>query len=406
MPDSTSYYVIPLTVQKYGDVFLVGNADIEEFYQFPEQGLSILNMLKSGATVDDIKIRLEAESSETIDVDDLVEQLLSMEFIYPFDQSYLFRERAAAMKRTGRSLAIDSRVAKAIFSLPVLACYLVIVGYALTLAVSRPELQINWLAFYTETNRTALFILILFLSIVGMAAHELGHMLAAARYGIRTKYGVSNRLWTIVAQTDLSGIMALPKSQQYLPLFAGILVDVLNISLLTLLVEMLVSYDGNAFVIQVAQAMVLQLIISIIWQFNIFVKTDIYYVLCTYFSHPDLDKDARNYLRGLVHRFSFGQFGTAAGEAPYRNLSVLRVFSAIWILGRAFSLSILFFVALPTIAEYFLSAYRSLRAPSTSLWVAYDTGLFAVLSLSMTSIGIYMWFKQRKVKVAGNWRDQ
>jgi hypothetical protein len=44
------YFVIPLSVQKDGDDYLVGNAEMGDFYQFPEQGVKILNMLKSGFT--------------------------------------------------------------------------------------------------------------------------------------------------------------------------------------------------------------------------------------------------------------------------------------------------------------------------------------------------------------------
>jgi len=397
MSDSASYYVIPLTVQKEGDVYLVGNADIGEFYQFPEEGLGILNMLKAGSSAATIKSRLAAESSETLDVDDLIEQLLDMGYIYPQEQKHQFLERAAAEKRTGRRFSIDARVARAIFSPVGLLIYALIVGYALLRAIDQPALRVDWLAFYTETNRTALFLLILVTSIVAAVLHELGHMLAAARWGISSKYGVSNRLWAVVAETDLTGIMSLPKAQRYLPLFAGILVDTLNIAVLTLLIGSMIRHDSNAFAIKVAQALVLQLVISITWQFNIFVRTDIYYVLCTYFSYPDLDKDARHYLQNLIHQLSFGRLGAAAAPMVYKNLGVLRAFAVIWVLGRVFSLFILFFVALPTLAEYFISAYHSLYGPPGSVWIAYDTGLFAVLSLSTMGIGIYMWLRQKQV---------
>ena len=33
------YFVIPLSVQKDGDDYLVGNAEMGDFYQFPEQGV-------------------------------------------------------------------------------------------------------------------------------------------------------------------------------------------------------------------------------------------------------------------------------------------------------------------------------------------------------------------------------
>jgi putative peptide zinc metalloprotease protein len=40
--EAEQYFVIPLSVQKDGDDYLVGNAEMGDFYQFPAQGLKIL----------------------------------------------------------------------------------------------------------------------------------------------------------------------------------------------------------------------------------------------------------------------------------------------------------------------------------------------------------------------------
>ena len=61
------------------------------------------------------------------------------------------------------------------------------------------------------------------LSLLQVVLHETAHMLAAARHGIKPKYGIGNRLWTIVAEPDLTGILTLPKSQRYFPMLAGLL---------------------------------------------------------------------------------------------------------------------------------------------------------------------------------------
>jgi putative peptide zinc metalloprotease protein len=140
---------------------------------------------------------------------------------------------------------------------------------------------------------------------------------------------------------------------------------------------------------------VLQTVASMVWQFNIFVKTDIYFVICTYFGQPDLDKEAKQYLRNWLYRLSFGQFGVRASNQQTKHIGMLRLFSAIWLLGRAFSFGMLFGVYLPTLIHYITSAVHSVNGPTHSLWVAYDTILFALISLSITGIGMYMWLRQR-----------
>jgi putative peptide zinc metalloprotease protein len=395
------YFVIPLSVQNEGDEYLVGNADFGDFYRFPAEGLLILRMLESGCAVADLKEAIAGQSSEPVDVDDFIDQLKSIEFIYPVDQSDRYAKRIDLVNRDKKVVVISRRLAATIFSLPTLIAYIGIVGYAGVSAYIDPSLRMNLSAFYINNNRTALFLLTIALYLVHVVFHELGHMTAAAKRGVRSKYGIGNRLWTIVAESDVTGLMTLPKAQRYLPLFAGILVDILDISLLTLLIKLLESDHVHAFAIQLIQALILQIAISITWQFNVFVKTDIYYVLCNYFSHPDLDKDARIYLGHLLYVVSFGRFGKAGYGQVYQSIGVLRIFSVIWIAGRIFSVILLLGVFLPTIVRYILSAVRLFNQPGSSVWAAIDISAFASLSLATTGIGLYMWFSEKRRKPAG-----
>jgi len=397
--DALRYFVIPLSIQKEEDFYLVGNADIGDFYQIPESGVTILNMLRSGNTVAAVKSALAATSPDLLDVDGFLSQMSDIGLIYLEQEKARFdQDLRAKSQKARRVFSVDARFANAIFSLPVLVCYLAIVGYALLSMIYNPSLRINWSAFYTETNRTPLLLLILLLYFINVVMHELGHMLAAARHGIKSQYGISNRLWYVVAESDLTGTMSLPKAQRYLPLFAGILVDLLNISLLTILLSSLLQSGADPFVIKITQVLVLQIFLSIGWQFNIFMKTDIYYVLCIYLSYPDLDQDARVYLNDLAARLSFGRFGSRSTSIKYKNVGVLRLFCVIWLFGRIFSLLVLFGVFLPTIWKYILSAIESFKGPPASLWHAYDTMIFAIITLTFTGTGMYMWLKDRRAQ--------
>jgi putative peptide zinc metalloprotease protein len=392
-----TYFVIPLSVQKEGEDYLVGNPDIGDFYKFPQEGLLILNRLKSGDTASMIKSGLAAEVRDQVNVDEFLDQLTSIGFIYPEDQ------RSAAQEwlrtRTGdtrRTFDVDPRLAKAIFSTPVLLCCLGVILYAVISAAIDPNLRVNFNAFYIETNRTLLLLLVLSLSCVQIVLHESGHMLAAARHGVKSRYGIGTRLWTIVAESDLTGILALPKVQRYFPMLAGLLVDIVCGSIATILIKIMLQRGASPFAIQVAQALVLETVISIIWQFNIFIKTDIYYVICNYLSHPDLDRDARIYLFDVLHRITFGRFGRKA-TMNIDNVLVLRLFSAIWLLGRIMSLFVLFFVFIPTMGKYIMSAAELFSGPPASVWQACDTILYVSITMTMMSIGMYMWLKQKHI---------
>jgi putative peptide zinc metalloprotease protein len=391
--DAEQYYVIPLSVQKDGNDYLVGNAEIGDFYQFPEQGVRILDMLRSGLAASAIQARLREEYQETVDVDGFVEQLASIGFVHPEDRKLSVQARLEATAHdTRRTFNVDPRIARAIFSPPVLLCYLAVVIYAAVSAINEPALRINFGAFYIETWRTPFLVLVLTLALVHVACHEMGHMLAAARHGIKSKYGIGNRLWIIVAESDLTGILTLPRSQRYFPMLAGSMVDVLWASLLTILIQILLWSSASPFAIQLVHALILDITISIRWQFNIFVKTDLYFVICNYFRHPDLDRDARAYLRDLAHRMTFGRYGTVAPRS-FQTLNAVRVFSMIWLLGRAFSFLVLFGVFLPTTAKYVISAVQLASGPPTSIWILLDTFSYVAIMLTMIGAGMFVWIK-------------
>jgi hypothetical protein len=390
------YFVIPLSVQKEGDYYMVGNKQIGDFYQFPEQGVRILGMLEAGDSPATISSRLEVEYAEKVDVNEFIDQLSSIGFIHPEQhrQNVMELLQSANYDRR-RTFNVDPQVARVLFSVPAQVCYLTVVLYSVFLMIRQPELRINFDAFYTETNRTALLLVLMILAVLQVALHESGHMMAAARHGIKSKYGMSNRLWSVVAESDLTGILALPKSQRYLPMMAGLLVDILCVSLLTIVLRVLLRDGAGAFTIQVVQALILEIVVSMTWQFNIFVKTDIYFVICNYFGHPDLDRDARIYLRDLLFRFSLGLFGGKSATTNFRNLYVLRVFSGIWLFGRMLSVFVLFGVFLPTMAQYIQSAIEMLKGPPASVWIACDTIVYVLMTLSMVGLGMYMWIKER-----------
>lgn len=397
--DEQCYFVIPLSVQPEGDGYYIGNAELGEFYEFPEEGLRIIERLREGHSVGAIKAAMATDSEETLDVDDFIEQLREIGFIHAPQDSDRFREQVAQTAAGDRRLSFKANVAvaRALFSPVTLALYLGVLVYAAVSAWRDPRLLPNLQAFYLEQHLTLTLVSLLALYFVTTMLHELGHMLAAARYGIQSRLGIGNRLWDLVAEADLTGILSLPRSQRYLPLLAGMLVDVLNIALLTLAVGWLIDHGGNTFIVQLLQALVLQLLITISWQFNIFLRTDFYYVVCNYFGHPDLDQQARLYLRDRLHRFSGGRFGAAAPDDALvpRNLGVLRAFSLLWVAGRISALLLLAFVLIPTLSRYVRNAYDSFVGPDASRAAAMDATAFAAISIGLFAAGTYLWLRRR-----------
>ena len=127
-----TYFVIPLSVQKEGDNYYVGNAELDEFYQFPEEGLKIIRMLQDGASVASIETAISQESDESLDVREFIDTLLEIGFIHREAEQHRFQESVAAVRNADKRLLFRANpaIARMVFSWPALALYLGVVAYA------------------------------------------------------------------------------------------------------------------------------------------------------------------------------------------------------------------------------------------------------------------------------------
>jgi putative peptide zinc metalloprotease protein len=390
-----TYFVIPLSVQKEGDSYYVGNAELDEFYQFPEEGLKIIQMLQNGASIGAIEAALAEQSDESFDVREFVDTLLEIGFIHPQAERHKFQESVAAIRSADKRLLFraNPRIARMVFSWPSLALYLGVLGYALYSAVQDPQLRLNFEAFYLERNLTLTLVVLLFMYAFTASLHELGHMLAAARQGVDSRLGFSNRMWDIVAEADMTGLLALPRQKRYLPMAAGMLVDILSIATITLILKWLFANDQNGFAVQLLQALALQITISITWQFNIFLRTDVYYLVCNYFGYADLNAQAYHFYQNQLHAFSFGLLGKRTEPLKPQQIIIARTFFAIWLLGRIASIAFLVLILIPTLYRYFQRAVDAYHNPYMPAGVAIDIAVFATISTIILLIGLFMWIK-------------
>ena len=390
------YEVIALSIQADGEQWMVGSTERGEFYQLPSEGVYVLHLLQRGQPVAAIAKSCQQKFLERIDVDAFIEQLLEIGFIHPAgEQPAPAAEPTPAQDAKRLRFSMSQRTALRFFSPPAIALYLAIVGGATLMMISDPSLRPNLVALYFEDRLSLTLVLLLVLYSCTALLHEFGHLIAAARRGVASKLGLGNRLWMIVAEADLTNIFSLPKTQRYLPLLAGMAVDVISISVITLTIAVLQYLAVDAYVIHLLQALILQVLISISWQFNFFLKTDVYYVLCNYFGYPDLDRDARHYLRSLLHRCSGGLIGATPEPYQYYRLDVVKYFSLVWIVGRVLAIAFLAAVLIPTIARYAAAFYGAITDSSTPTHNAWDLGLFVLISSALLGTGMYLWLFKR-----------
>lgn len=138
------------------------------------------------------------------------------------------------------------------------------------------------------------------------------------------------------------------------------------------------------------RALVLQILLTMAWQFNFYLRTDVYYLLCTYARQPRLDLDAQEYRSSLAHRLSGGLLGRASPRRQDFG-PMVRFFALLWAVGRLIAIAALCFILLPTIGHYVVLAARTLSDDAASTYRKLDAIVFASCAVSLMGVGMAMW---------------
>ncbi|WP_329172568.1 hypothetical protein [Streptomyces sp. NBC_01477] len=294
--ESSHVILHPLSFITEGDEVIVGRADTETYAVFPADAADIVRRLLDGAPLDEAAAWYAEEYGETPDMGDLVETLRGLGFVRETGET--------APVAPPRNVTRFGRLARRLFS-PVAGVLFVLVmavcGYAM---VQHPWLRPGPSRITAGDSLLGLLLIVLVSQLAGIALHETFHVLAARRLGVPASVTIGRRLYFLVFQTTLTGLMGVPRSKRILPFCAGLLADALFGSAL-LGVAWACHGHGSAAAAagHAAMAALYLTVLRMAWQFLVFMETDLYYVLAQLLRCPDLHALSRAYLRNRYWQF-------------------------------------------------------------------------------------------------------
>jgi hypothetical protein len=237
--------------------------------------------------------------------------------------------------------------------------------------------------------------------------HETAHALAGRKLGLRSRLSIGRRLYFLVFQTTMDGLVGVPRSKRYLPILAGILSDIAAIATLSLLAyagrDSAGQFDGLAqFVLAAAYLTWLRLL----WQLWIFIQTDLYYLVVTIFGCVDLQTTARQRLHN--------RFRQLAGRPPAhdeagwhpRDRSVSAWYAWLMLAGYVACIVSLFTTVLPVLARLAGNVFRAFteQAHRSSASVADSVILLAMLLGELSTVA-YLYLRERRAASAAGRRS-
>lgn len=373
---------------------VVGRVEINTFLALPNEALEIIDGLNEGLTVGEVQEHFLKKYGEVPDVGDLLSLLEENGF---FENPSA--EEGSVRPAPGRNFhftGISEETAQRIFSLPVLAVASAAIVLAVFASVFEPSLRPTWRHLLFSENITAMTLLLMLSGLIVTAIHEMAHLVAARSKGIFCRLGISNRMWILVAETDMTGIWSLPRRERYLPILAGILNDAMFASLVTLVLfaEVHGVWDFSPVMFLFLQALRMIYLMNIAWQFLFFVRTDLYYLYSTSFDCKNLMEDTVAYLKNSLSRALRRPLQVDQTGIPPKEMKAIRAYSMFWVVGRGAAFALLFTFTLPLMWGY-ISKIGSLlfHERTGNFYVLFDAVLFSALSLTITIMGLWMWIR-------------
>ncbi|MEO6502278.1 MAG: hypothetical protein ABIQ09_10260 [Jatrophihabitantaceae bacterium] len=371
-----------------GDEVTVGRLDQGSFVVLPRDGAELIHQLEAGLSCADAASWYARTYGEELDIADFVGQLRQLGFLL---ESGEHRSAAAPVRW--------QRLGRAVFSPAGAACYATLVIAAALVMLRTPSLapQPRNLFF---TSYLSLLMVALFLGQLPLVLiHEAGHALAGRRLGLPSTLSVGHRFIYLVVQTNLDGLVSVPRRSRVLPIVAGMLVDVAAVAALTLAAAALPARSGAwAGVGDYLLALAFLSCLRVLWQFWFFLRTDIYYLVVTVLGCHDLQQAARQHLRNTLDQ-AMGRVRTHDPALWHpRDRAAARWYAWLLAAGYALCLATVPIAVLPMLSRT-ITILADSASPGRHSWLAAaDSVLFLVLTLAQLGAAGWLAWRERSAR--------
>lgn len=373
------------------DEVVVGRPDLGEFVELPRLGATAIQLLGDGLSVRAVEERVAREHDVELDVAELAQALVDLSFAAAVDGVAL---PDPADERPGSHLPrLRAEHVRWLFGAAATAVWSVVALAAVVTLWRRPDLVPAAADFYwTPYVGLAVLVGTLMFS-VNLSVHELMHLAAARSYGAPARIGFSTRLHSLVVQTDVTAIWAVPRRDRYRVYLAGLRWDSFVVGLCVLLG----AYTDLAD--RLLGALAITVVLSMVAQAQVYVRTDLYYVLMEWLRARNLYQDGLAYVRYLWRR---RRGPDPLADLPARERRGVRIYAVAMALGCAVALTSFAVFGLPIIVQGFAGAFgglttgHGLRALDSALVILVEGSLQVLFVVTFVRTHRHWW---RRVRV-------
>lgn len=341
-----------------GDDVVVGRMETGSYAVFPADGAELLKRLADGLPLEEAAEWYESTFSEPVDVEDFVSTLYELGFV---------QERPAVaagdpVPPTVQAPPRYQRLGRAAFSPVAWAAYAAVVLGWLLVTARHGDLAPSASHFFFVKSLLVVQLVITFGQIPLILAHEGFHVLAGRRLGLPTRLRMSNRLTYIVAETQINGLMSVPRRKRYLPFLSGMVCDCVVLAGFGLLAQAFRSADGSlSLTSKVCLSLAFTVALRIVWQFQLYLRTDLFYVVATAMKTYDLHDASKALMKNRIWRLlRLDNRVVDENQWTERDRRVGKFYGPFLVIGVCTFVAVTVFASIPVAARYFTIAVEAI----------------------------------------------
>ncbi|MGH2516903.1 MAG: hypothetical protein ACRDHP_14720, partial [Ktedonobacterales bacterium] len=293
--------------------WIVGHEPSDTAVALPHPGIVAIQSLQTGATITQAHQTVFQRCGDDIDVADLVVSLTELGLVEALGEQHMPAVEAIGQRWLAR---ISPASVAWLYSAPLLLLYagIVIAGPVLLLlnAAIRPQAHdLFWSASYAVDTLT-----LVLLTPAIILKHELGHLLAGRGKGLSGELTFGYRLIYVVAVSRIAGVWKLRRRDRLLIYGAGMLNDLVFAG--AGVIVLFAAQTGLIMLSTPLKGLIALLVLSeylgVAWEFQVFLKTDVYHILADLTGRHDLPEQARALLTAYYRRLLSRVRGASAAN--------------------------------------------------------------------------------------------
>jgi len=331
-----------------GEDVIVGRPDTGDFVQLPAIGWTIIEQLMTGASLGKVENTLAAQGME-VDAVDFVGSLDELGFVRSVDG--IESPTAAPPRRASLAWIRPVHVRWLFHPLSYLAYALILTAAVLSL-VRDPSVRPNYRDIFFSSSTSVVLLGTTALFFVIVALHETAHLVSARAADVPARISLGTRLYSLVAQTDVSGMWAASRRERMRTYLAGMATDLILASALVVGRASVLTGWAN----QVAAAAVVLVLVGIAGQFQLFMRTDVYFVVAELCYARNLFGDAIVLVLQTLNRWIGKGPGDALGGLSEREHRVVRRYAWVMVVGTVGALLVFAVYLLPALVVLLVTA--------------------------------------------------